>query len=245
MPNSSPPTLGDVRTFLDSLLLADSFEGDQNGSFRHPWAAYDETVPVTRLGLALEPWPELATWAETRRLDALFLHRPWRLRELTLPVLAYHAAFDEHLTTGYNPRLAQVLGLSELAVLGYKAGRPLGMIGDLPRTPISAFRARAEAVFGALEGVYEDFYGAQAGEVSRACVVGAMRRELICEAAARGAQVYLTGEYRKGAARAVAETGLTVFEIGHARSERWGLRELAGVLRGHFAGLEVVLWPQP
>lgn len=231
------PSLGNVRTFLTAFLLAARFEGDQNGPLLHPSARYDETASVARLGLALEPWPELATWAETQRLDALFLHRPWGLREVSLPVLAYHYAFDERLTTGYNPRLAEALGLRGLEVLGYKAGRPLGMIGGVPCAPISAFRAQVEAVFSGLEGVY----GPQRGEASRVCVVGAMRPELIGEAATRGAQVYLTGQYRKGAVRAVAETGITVFEIGHARSERWGLVELAGVLQGHFAGLEAVL----
>ena len=85
--------------------------------------------------------------------------------------------------------------------------------------------------------------GAQKGEVTRACVVGAMRPALIYEAAERGAQVYLTGQYRKGAAQAVTEMGVSVFEIGHERSEVWGLRTLATTLREEFPNLKVVLRP--
>jgi putative NIF3 family GTP cyclohydrolase 1 type 2 len=226
-------SFADLEIFLSEFLLAAQFADDQNGVYR---ASSGE---VTRLGLALEPWPGVSGWITENALDALFLHRPWKLGRIpnAVGVLAYHYAFDERLTTGYNPLLAQALTFSEPAVLGYKDGRPLGMIGDVPRTPLSAFQARVEEEFGGLSGVY----GANTGDVTRACVVGAMRPALIYEAAERGAQVYLTGEYRRGAAQAVAETGMSVFELGHRRSEVWGLRTLATVLRARFPELEVVL----
>lgn len=227
-------TLGEVRDFLDTLLLVHRFEGDQNG----PYAHFRAEVPVTRLGVALEATPGLAAWAEREALDALFLHRPWGLKGAHLPVLAYHYAFDERLTTGFNPDLAEALALGNPQVLGDKEGRPLGMIGDVPPVRLSTFRASVQGLFGGLEGVY----GPAEGEVSRACVVGAMRPPLVYEAAERGAQVYLTGQYRKGAARAVSETGMTVLELGHARSERWGLGVLAALLRAAFPSLKVVLY---
>lgn len=231
-------TLADLHGFLDALLLAERFSDDQNGVY-HP-----SSRAVKKLGLALEPWPGISDWITENKLDALFLHRPWRLGALPegVGVLAYHYAFDERLTTGYNPFLAEALQLSNLSVLGYKEGRPLGMVGDIPAVPLGAFRAQVEAVFGGLV-VYGVQDGVQEGEVTRAGVVGAMRPALIYEAAERGAQVYLTGQYRKGAAQAVAETGVSVFEIGHERSEVWGLRTLAMILRRHFPDLVVVLKP--
>ncbi len=225
-------TLEHLRTFLDTFLGAEQFRDDQNGFYR------PSSCTVDKLGLALEPWPGTAEWTKTQNLDALFLHRPWKLG--TVPgvgVLAYHYAFDERLTTGYNPLLVDALGFTNVDVLGHKEGRPLGMIGDVGAVSRDAFRTQLEAEFGGLEGVY----GAQAGEVSRACVVGAMRPALVYEAAERGAQVYLTGQYRKGAAKAVAETGISVLEIGHERSEVWGLKMLAATLREQFPALETVL----
>jgi putative NIF3 family GTP cyclohydrolase 1 type 2 len=224
--------LGELRGFLDELLLVHRFAGDQNGPFAH----FRADAPVARLGVALAPSPELAAWVARERLDALVLHRPWGF-EGALPVLAYHNAFDERLTTGFNPNLAEALALDNLEVLGYKEGRPLGMIGDVPSASWEALRARVAALFGALEGVY----GAPVGAVSRVCVVGAMRPALVYEAAERGAQVYLTGQYRRGAARAVFETGVAVLELGHARSERWGLGVLARLLREAFPNLSVSL----
>ncbi len=227
------PTLQDLEAFLNRTLLAGQFGDDQNGLYRA------SSRLVGRLGLALEPWPQIKDWVLENRLDALFLHRPWKLGALPddIGVLAYHYAFDERLTTGYNPYLAEALGFSNLEVLGYKEDRPLGMVGDIERVPHEVFHKSVATEFDGLEAVHN----AQAGEVLRVCVVGAMRPALIHEAAERGAQVYLTGEYRKSAAQAVLETGLSVFEIGHARSERWGLRKLAELLEAHFSGLELVV----
>lgn len=228
-----PFTLERLRTFLNAFLHAERFTDDQNGVYR------PSSRPVEKLGLALEPWPGISEWVKTQHLDALFLHRPWKLGKIPegVGVLAYHYAFDERLTTGYNPLLADALGFANVDVLGYKGGRPLGMIGDVSTVSLSEFRAQVETEFGGLEGVH----GAPSGEVSRACVVGAMRPALVYEAAERGAQVYLTGQYRKGAAKAVAETGVSVFEIGHQRSEVWGLKTLAAALREQFPDLAVVL----
>ena len=78
-------------------------------------------------------------------------------------------------------------------------------------------------------------------EVTKVCVVGAMRGALIREASERGANVYLTGQYRDHAQEAVNDTGMNVLEIGHERCERWGLRALAGVLRERYAGLSVFM----
>lgn len=222
-----------LEVYLSVLLDAEKFVGDQNGIY-HP-----SPRPVGRLGLALEPPSDAAAWVRRERLDALFLHRPWKLGPLPedIGVLAYHYAFDERLTTGYNPYLADALGLTGLEVLGDKEGRPLGMIGDVSPESFATFLSRVEAEFGGLEEVYN----ARECEVSRACVVGAMRPALIQEAAERGAQVYLTGEYRKGAAQAVEETGMIVLEVGHERSERWGLRQLAALLEVQFPSLKTVI----
>ncbi len=226
-------TLTGLESFLSDFLLAAQFGNDQNGIYRA------SERPVKRLGVALEPTPDIPDWIVRENLDALFLHRPWKLGRIPedIGVLAYHYAFDERLTTGFNPLLAAALGLAQLEVLGDKDGRPLGMIGDVPGAAFTAFQARVEAEFGGLEAVY----GASAGDVTRACVVGAMRPGLVYEAAERGAQVYLTGQYRTGAAKAVAETGVSVLALGHERSEVWGLGKLAGVLRAEF-GLEVILY---
>jgi len=77
-------------------------------------------------------------------------------------------------------------------------------------------------------------------KVPGVAVVAAMTDPLVREAA-RGAEVYVMGHFRQPAKEAVLNTGIGVIVVGHRRSEEWGLRALAGVLRERWCGLEVLL----
>ncbi len=187
---------------------------------------------VRRLGLALEPPVRVES------LDALFLHRHWGMRDEGIGVLASHLPFDERLTIGFNPDLAEVLGIEAPEVLGTKEGRALGMIGGFAGGDLLE---RIVAAFGEPEAV-ERGSGA---EIRRVAAVGAMTDALVREAAARGADAYVTGQVRAPARRAVAETGIAVIAIGHRRSEVWGLHLLARLLRSEWPGLETVVLDTP
>lgn len=232
--------LEDLAAFLaEALPAADA--GDVHGLYA---SASEPARPVRRLGLALEPWPGLLAWTERQALDALFLHRPWGVEDAGLPprmgVLAAHAAFDQHLGIGQGRPAAEALGLSRLQVCGRKGGAPLGWIGAWaePPEPFSTLVWRVLHVFGGLDVVHP------AGRrVRRVAVVGALREALVEEAHAAGAQVYVTGQWRPSAEAAVARSGMSVVAVGHARSERWGLRALAGLFARRFAHLHVVRAP--
>ncbi|MDP9379500.1 MAG: Nif3-like dinuclear metal center hexameric protein [Chloroflexota bacterium] len=226
--------LDEIARFLDGLFGMERFGDDQGGVY----SASERTV--RRLGLVLEGWPQIGQWVEDERLDALFAHRPWHLplEELgDVGVLSYHLAFDEKLTTGYNPRLAEALGMRDLEALGAKQGRPIGMLGGIAPSPSWYRFCRTVAeVFGGCETVH-----AGAGdEVTRVAVVGAMTDALVCEATMRGAKAYVTGQVRQPAMRAVEETGIGVVAVGHRRCEEWGLRALAGLLEERWSGLKCV-----
>jgi putative NIF3 family GTP cyclohydrolase 1 type 2 len=143
-------SVDDVARFLDRTLHAKRSPGDQHGVYRA------SSRPVGRLGLVVQPRTEIASWVRHERLDALFVHRPWRLPERGLGgvgVLAYHLAFDERLTTGYNPRLAEALGMERLETLGTKEGRPIGMLGDVPSESWDTFRRTVAQVFGGADAL--------------------------------------------------------------------------------------------
>ena len=181
--------------------------------------------------------------------DAVFLHRPWRLspeQQAALEaadagVLAYHLAFDEHLTLGFNPPLATVLGIENPPeVLGLKDGRPLGMLGRLiqPMT-MGEIMARLKEVFAGLETEHPgDALTHQ--PVTRLAVVGAMTDALVRQAHQRGAELYVTGQWRQPATTAARETHMAVAAVGHLRSEVWGLRMLARIVREDLE-IEVIL----
>lgn len=228
-------SLDDIAVFLNRFFSVHRFGDDQSGVY------LPSTRPISRLGLALEPWSHLAEWVSNQQLDALFLHRPWQLQPEQLApdigVIAYHLAFDECLTLGFNPRLATVLGIDQLEALGEKEGRSLGMIGDISRHSFPSYCNCLEEVFGGHDRVL----AGNSFEVSRVAVVGAMTDTLVREAASRGADVYVTGQLRQPAIAAVLETGISVMAVGHRRCEEWGLRALAGILRDRWSKLEVIL----
>ena len=241
--------LPDLQAVFDDLLHTAIFTGvaDQNGIY------LPSDRPVHRLGLALEPFPALDTWVAAERLDALFLHRPWQLTSAhrqhladnQVGVLAYHLAFDERLTTGFNPVLAEHCGWGAPEILGQKEGRPLGMTCTLPEPlTFDEFAARLEREFGgplhlihpnAKNDICDNF------RVKKIAVVGAMADRLVRDAHAAGVNVYVTGQFRQPARLAVEETGLGVVELGHGRSESWGLHTLAALLRTQQPPLQIVL----
>ncbi len=224
--------LDDIGQFLAQFFAV--HRGNDPGGVYWP-----STRPISRFGLALEPWPQLAEWAIAERLDGLFLHRPWKLQPHQLApdvgVVAYHLAFDERLTLSFNPRLAEVLGMSGVEILGEKEGRAIGMLGEIPAQNFASYCCYLDEVFG---GQDEARAGVQS-EVKRVAVVGAMTDALVHEAASRGADIYITGQLRQPAQAAVLETGISVVGVGHRRCEQWGLRALAGVLRERWFRLEV------
>jgi putative NIF3 family GTP cyclohydrolase 1 type 2 len=227
--------LTDLTQFLDRCFAVERYGGDQGGVYR------PSSRPIRRLGLALEPWPGLSNWVAEEGIDSLFLHRPWRLPP-GLPadqigIVAYHLAFDEHLTVGLNRRLADVLLMDAVVTLGEKEGRPIGMIGNVAAQSFAEHSTQIRAIFGG----YDQAHPSAISPITSVAVVGAMNDALVREAAARGAQSYITGQWRQPARNAVVETGIGVVAVGHRRSEEWGLRALAGMIRERWAGLEVVL----
>ncbi|CAN5838194.1 Nif3-like dinuclear metal center hexameric protein [soil metagenome] len=225
------PSLDALAGFLDAYFQAENYSDDTNGIFLAGKRA------VSRLGLALEPTPDAYAQLEALECDALFLHRPWQLDGSRLPadmgVLAYHLPFDDMLTLGYNPRLAAVLSLGEVEELGYKEGRRIGMVGTVRETSFAAAADSVKEVFGGLEREHPG------GDlITRVAVVGALNEKLLTEAHARGVGFYVTGQWRAHAEAAVAQTGVGVVTVGHARSEVWGLNALAHLLMERFAGLE-------
>ena len=199
---------------------------------------------VSRLGLALEPWPGLPEWVASEQLDALFLHRPFKLDTEALPedigVLASHLPFEERLALGFNPRLADAMEMTNLEPIGQRKGRPLGMLGAIPPQTVAAFYRSVSDTFGGLE----DARTCVRNEVTKVAVVGAMTGDLMREASERGAEVYVTGQMRPPAREALLDTGLGIIVVGHRRSETWALRALSHVLRERFSDLKVILPPR-
>jgi len=230
------PALSDLAGTIGRLTHAHAF------AEQPPTVWVDSSRPVARLGLALEPSAAVA--ARTVELDALFLHRPWKAEEAGIRgvgILSSHLGFDERLAIGFNPALAEALGVAEVEVLGRREGRPLGMVGDFGGGGLAALVERIAAEMGGVEAV-EPGSGAP---VRRVAAVGALTDALVREAAERGAGAYVTGQMRAPARRAIAETGMAVVAVGHRRGEVWGLHLLARLLHAEWPGLRTEVLDAP
>lgn len=224
------PTLAALAALIGETVDADTFPNEPPAVF----IASDR--PIQRLGLALEPGPGLAGWVDADRLDAVFLHRPWGVEDAGLPaevgVLASHAPFDHRLTIGANPDLARDLRMRDPHPFGEKDGRPMGMTGDVDPADPAILIDRITHLFG---GVDEVLPG-RTESIRRVALAGAMTDAMVREAAARGAELYVTGQVRQPGLRGAAETGMGIVAVGHARSEVYGLRLLASTIEARFAG---------
>ncbi|GAA4403128.1 hypothetical protein GCM10023187_18900 [Nibrella viscosa] len=243
--------LDSLVNFLAACLRVANYPADEQGGI---YRFSDR--PIQRIGMAVEPWPGMNDWLIRHEPDALWIHRPWKLDPNCLPadigILYHHLPFDEHLTMGFNWPMAEVFGMTSPEELGYKqapglparpiaarpiAARPIGMIGSAAERSLADWLSLVTREFGGYDSVGE---GADS-LISRVAVVGAMNDALIREAAGRGAQLYLTGQYRPSAGKAVAETGMSVIAVGHGRSEAWGLRALRNVLQHQWPSLTLVM----
>jgi putative NIF3 family GTP cyclohydrolase 1 type 2 len=232
------PNLAEIATFMQMILDMDRYPAEERGTMY-----VSSARPIRRIGLALEPWPTLPSWLEHEDLDAIFLHRPFNLDRDTVPptrgVIYAHLPFDERLTVGYTPRLAEVLGLRARSPMGDKGGRPQGMVGELPR-PISAqeWRRVVVDIYGGTDEIWED----GPGEIRKVAIVNAMTPALVQEAANRGVQAYLTGQLREPV-RSICKTNqVAAYSVGQRRAELWGLRTLAGLFRERWATVRTAIF---
>lgn len=212
------------------LVDADAFPHDP------PLVVIPTERPVHRLGFALQPDPGLAAWAAAERLDALFLHRPWGVEDAGLPggvgVLASHHGFDARMTIGVHLRFARAMQMRDIHPLGDDPRAAPGMVGSVADADEAAVIARITNVFGGVEEVVPN----GAPRIHRIAIVNAMTDALVRQAAARGAELYVTGQIRHPARRALTETGMAAIGIGHQRSEEYALRTLAEALEEAFPG---------
>ncbi|KAK7936139.1 hypothetical protein PG985_001634 [Apiospora marii] len=182
-----PPTIAEVRAFLQSLLPVR--QGDVAFDYHTPRSRFFDpgTARPAHVVLSITPTPgfydalaEAAAVASaspssprSTTTPLAFLHRPWELDRRRVPhgatVVASHKAFDEVLTVGNNAALAAGLGMvldKAGAIQGYKGDpdRTIGIVGPLDTARDRAtLRAQLETEFGSFEGAFgfEDDNGAE------------------------------------------------------------------------------------
>jgi dinuclear metal center YbgI/SA1388 family protein len=161
------------------------------------------------------------------------------LLEAGIALYSPHTAFDS-AGQGINQRLAEGLGLREIAPLVVSPGNPnvgTGRWGRLASPlALGELAAAASRFLGAprLQAVGD--LSAAVSSVGVGCGSGG---ELLEPAQTAGCQAFVTGEARFHTALEAEARGLGLLLVGHYASERFGVEALAQQLSERFSDLEI------
>lgn len=180
-------------------------------------------------------------WGRVEPVTGPHRARVAALLEAGLNLYVSHLPLDAHPDVGNNAVLAELLGLEDREPFGRWGDRAIGVLGRLPE-PVdrAGLAARIEAILGARPDVLP--FGGEA--VRSVAIVSGAAADLIPEAAAAGADAFVTGETSHTAFHQARERGVNVLFAGHYATETLGVRALGDHLAGRF-DLETVFLDAP
>jgi dinuclear metal center YbgI/SA1388 family protein len=167
--------------------------------------------------------PEPVVGVKRRRLATLL--------SAEMSLLAYHLPLDAHPTLGNNAQLGLRLGVGGVRPMSDADPEQLGSRGRLPApkrlaelaAEIAAFTGREPLLIGDADRAVSDL----------AWCTGAAQGYLE-QAAAAGADVYISGEISEQTVHAARELGVAYIAAGHHATERYGVQALAESLADTF-----------
>ncbi|HWX97450.1 MAG TPA: Nif3-like dinuclear metal center hexameric protein [Solirubrobacteraceae bacterium] len=240
-----PATLKEVLAEIDAILEPERFEDYGPNGLQVPGRAELATI-ATGVSAHLE----LFELAAAENVDLLLVHHGifWgtgpgpideqlkrRLRVLfdaDISLAAYHLPLDAHLELGNNALLARALGAEELRPFALHRGDPIGVVAELASGGVTAgelfertrdVTAREPLVFDA---------GPE--RVRRIAIVSGAGADYLGEAAAAGAEAFITGEPAERSMAQARELGLHFIAAGHYATETFGVRRLGEHLARRF-----------
>jgi dinuclear metal center YbgI/SA1388 family protein len=233
----------ELHTYLDSLLDAPRFRDYCPNGLQ-----VEGRAEVRRVVCGVTASQALVDAAVARDADAILVHHGWfwksddvvvrgyrksRLAALLgrdINLFAYHLPLDAHAELGNNAQLARRLGWS---VSGRFGDQDIGFLGTpAGPTDVSGIAATLTAVLGRQPLVVGD----PTREVRRIAWCSGGAQDYIEQAAALGADVYVSGEISERTVHIARETGIVYVAAGHHATERYGVMALAEHLSGQ--GLE-------
>jgi dinuclear metal center YbgI/SA1388 family protein len=240
-----PASLAEILQEVDGLLDPGRFEDYGPNGLQVPGRDRVATI-ATGVSAHLE----LFELAATEKADLLLVHHGifWgtgpgpideqlkrRLQVLfdaEISLAAYHLPLDAHLELGNNALLAGALGAEELHPFALHRGEPIGVLAELAAEGVAAGELfeRAREVTSREPLVFD----AGPATVRRVAVVSGAGADYLGEAAAAGAEAFITGEPAERSMAQARELGLHFIAAGHYATETFGVRRLGEHLAERF-----------
>ena len=244
--------LADLTAFLNEELKLADFSGDYSNNGIQVAGGDQE---VTKAVFAVDASLESIEYAVDAKADFLFVHHglSWGggFRRITgidakrigllfsagITLYAAHLPLDAHVQWGNNAQLAQILGVKELEPFCNVDGMTIGWAGTLSRsTAIEKLVTKLKEALGDPEC---NFYGDPDVKAKKIAVVsGGCNDAVLFQAAAAGAEMVVTGEFKHQLYHTARELGINVIAAGHYATETVGVKAVMELLASKF-GIEV------
>jgi dinuclear metal center YbgI/SA1388 family protein len=240
-----PATLKEILGEIDAVLEPGRFEDYGPNGLQVPGRP-----DVATIATGVSAHLELFELAAAEKADLLLVHHGifWgagpgpideqlkrRLRVLfdaDISLAAYHLPLDAHLELGNNALLALALGAEELHPFALHRGEPIGVLADLPDGGMAAGELckRTRDVTAREPLVFD----AGPPRVRRVGIVSGGGADYLGDAAAAGAEAFITGEPAERSMAQARELGLHFIAAGHYATETFGVQRLGEHLAERF-----------
>ena len=192
----------------------------------------DGSSEVYRVLVALDVTEEIVDYAIERGFDLIVSHHPLIFKPISsldeenhisrkliklvcsgISVFSFHTRADK-LVGGVNDRLAEILGIEEVAPFGEDG---LGRIGTIEEPmELQDFAYRVKQLCGSDIIRYADGFN----DVYRVAVVGGDGKGYVKAAIEAGADTYISGRIGYNVMEEAAEMGINLIEAGHFFTEQ-------------------------
>jgi len=239
-------TVAGILAELDSLLQPERFEDYGPNGLQVPGPAEASTIAT-----GVSAGVELFELAAAERAELLLVHHglfwgsgpgpidaPLKRRlqilfDAGIALAAYHLPLDAHPELGNNALLARALGAERLdEPFALHRGEPIGCLARFPGEGVAA----AELFARAREATAREplVFDAGPARVRTLAIVSGAGVDYLADAAAAGADAFLTGEPAERAMAQARELGLHFLAAGHYATETFGVRALGDHLAERF-----------
>lgn len=159
--------------------------------------------------------PATVTGMKKKRLQTLLQH--------DISLLAYHLPLDIHATLGNNAQLGRQLGIEQIKPIAQVEPEGIVMQGLLAEPiPLAQVRQRIEHVLGRSVLAHDG----GCGTISQVAWCTGGGQGYIEQAAAAGAQLFISGEISEQTVHVSRELGIHFIAAGHHATERYGVKAL-------------------
>ena len=230
--------LSDLTAFLDSELNLNAFKSDLSNNGIQIAGGDQE---ITKAVFAVDAALETIEYADDAKADFLFVHHglSWGggfrriagidakrislLFSSGITLYAAHLPLDAHETRGNNAGICKILGASNLEPFCCIDGNNIGWCGTLARK--SAVETIAKKLKGELGDPECNYYGDPDLKARKIAVVsGGCSESVLFQAAEKGAELLITGEFRHQHYHVARELGMNVIAAGHYATETVGVK---------------------